>query len=251
METIHLDFDDNTAMVMLNHGVTNALSPQVVSELAEVLESVRDHSNVKALVLTSTSEKFFSIGFDLPKLIELSETDLRNYYQSFNRLCIQLYSLPKPTVAAIPGHAIAGGCILALCCDYRFIAEGRKLMGLNEVKLGVPVPYPATCILQQLVGTRYSREIVEAGEFFLPETLLQMGLIDRVLHLEKVLPTAIEMAKGLAAHPPEALAMIKRNRVEPVVEQIQGRLEEREQIFVEQWRSAEAQKRLREATKTF
>ena len=197
METIHLDFDDNIAMVMLNHGVTNALSPQLIRELAEVLESVAKHSNVKALVLTSVSEKFFSIGFDLPKLIQLSEADLRNYYKTFNRVCMQLYSLPKPTVAAIPGHAIAGGCILALCCDYRFMAEGRKLMGLNEVKLGVPVPYPAACILQQLVGTRHSREIMETGEFFLPETLLQMGLIDRVLNLEKLLPTAIEMAKGM------------------------------------------------------
>ena len=104
-------------------------------------------------------------------------------------------------------------------------------MGLNEIKLGVPVPYPATCILHQLVGTRYSREIVETGEFFLPETLLQMGLVDRSLHLEKVLPTAIEMAKSITVHPSHAYAMIKRNRVEPVVEQIHDRLEEREEIF--------------------
>lgn len=77
---------------------------------------------------------------------------------------LALYTLPKPVVAAITGHAIAGGCILALCCDYRFISEGRKLMGLNEVKLGVPVPYLADRVLHALVGTRYAREIIESGE---------------------------------------------------------------------------------------
>jgi len=145
METIHVDFDDSIAMVMLNHGVTNAIDLQLVHELAQVLQSVLDHSNVRALVLTSTNEKFFSIGFDLPRLLKLSRDELTEFYSSFNRVCMQLHGLRKPTIAAIPGHAVAGGCILAICCDWRLIAEGRTLMGLNEIRLAVPVPYPVHC----------------------------------------------------------------------------------------------------------
>ena len=99
----------------------------------------------------------------------------------------KLFTFPKPTAAAISGHAIAGGCILTLCCDYRYIAEGRKLMGLNEIKLGVPVPYVADCILRSLVGFRHAREIMESGDFYQPETSFQKGLVDAVLPLENVL----------------------------------------------------------------
>ena len=74
---------------------------------------------------------------------------------------------------------------MALCCDYRFIAEGRKLMGLNEVKLGVPVPYLGDCILRHLVGARHARDIMDTGDFYHPEVLLQMGMVDQALPLEK------------------------------------------------------------------
>jgi len=139
--------------------------------LAGIIEKIKHDANVKGIVLTSSNEKFFSIGFDIPGLFEFSKEDLSNFYRSFNQLSIALNTLPKPTIAAITGHAIAGGCILALCCDYRFIAEGRKLMGPNEIKLGVPIPYPADCILRSLVGTRNAREITDNGDFYEPEKL--------------------------------------------------------------------------------
>jgi len=251
METIHVDFDENTAVVMLNRGVTNALSPRLLSELHEVLQSISDHPTVHALVLTSTNEKFFSIGFDIPRLLQLPREDLAGFYKSFNEVCLLLYGLPKPTIAAIPGHAIAGGCILALCCDWRLISEGRKLMGLNEVKLGVPVPYPATCILGDLVGARYAREIMETGELFDPERLQRMGIVDHVLPIEEVLPKAMETAETLGAHPADAFAMIKNNRVIPIIAKVRTLLAEKEKSFVAHWYSDEARLRLMEAAKKF
>ena len=82
METIHVDFDESTAVVMLNRGVTNALSSQLLEELREVLQSIREHANVHAVVLTSTNEKFFSIGFDIPSLLQLPREDLEGFYLS-------------------------------------------------------------------------------------------------------------------------------------------------------------------------
>ncbi|MEE8391251.1 MAG: enoyl-CoA hydratase/isomerase family protein [Anaerolineae bacterium] len=138
-EILYTEYRDRVAIVKLNRPVTNALNLQLVDELTETLQNVRHDANVHSLVLGSSNEKFFSIGFDIPQLFELDRESFTKFYQAFNRVCLDLYTLPKPTVAAIPGHAIAGGCILALCCDYRLIAQGRKLMGLNEIKLGVPI----------------------------------------------------------------------------------------------------------------
>ena len=124
-------------------------------------------------------------------------------------------------------------------------------MGLNEIRLGLPVPYPGDCVLHHLVGVRYAREIMDDGGFYQPEQLLQMGLIDQLLPLERVLPESIERARSLGAWPQEAFAMIKRNRVEGVEAQVLARLEEKEQSFIERWYSDEARQRLREAMEKF
>jgi enoyl-CoA hydratase/carnithine racemase len=248
---IRIEYDGTVAIVKLDRDVTNALNLDLVTELDKTLQVVKQDAQVHSLVLTSTHEKFFSIGFDIPQLYELSKNDFSIFYKAFNRLCMDLYTVPKMTVAAITGHAVAGGCILALCCDYRFIAEGKKKMGLNEIKLGVPIPYPADCMLRQIVGFRNSREIVDSGNFYLPEKLLHLGLIDEIFALDKVLPEAIEKAKLIEKLSPDAFAFIKRNRVEEVVGQISSKLREKEQIFLELWYSNEVRDRLKIAMEKF
>jgi len=251
MGLIHVERHDQVAVLKLNRGVTNALNLQLLHELAEHLREMRDDSAARALVLGSANDKFFSIGLDIPGLFGLARQDFAAFFQTFDRVCLDLYTWPKPTVAAISGHATAGGCILALCCDYRFIAEGRKLMGLNEVKLGVPVPYPGDCILRQVVGIQNAREIMDTGEFYPPEKLFQMGMVDQVLPLDQVLPQAIEKAEREGALPDEVFGSSKRSRVARVEAQILERLAEQEQLFVERWYSEETRERLREAMKKF
>jgi enoyl-CoA hydratase/carnithine racemase len=251
MDMIQLEYDDGVALVKLNRPVTNALNLQMTDEMAKALQNLEHDSSVRSVVFCSSSAKFFSIGFDIPHLFELTRRDFGVFYHAFNRVCLHLYTLPKPTVAAITGHAIAGGCILALCCDYRFIADGRKLMGLNEIKLGVPVPYLADCVLRHLVGTRYAREVVETGEFYPPEESSRLGMVDLVLPLEEVMPRAIEKARSLGASSQEAYTMIKQNRVETVKAQILARFEDKAEYFVERWYSVQAREQLLEAMKKF
>lgn len=247
---ISIEIHNDVAIISLHREVTNALDLNLLNLLAETLERMNTDS-ISSLILTSSNDKFFSIGFDIPQLFEFTKKDFEHFFQTFNRFSLDLYTYPKPTIAAITGHAIAGGCILALCCDYRFIAEGRKLMGLNEIKLGVPVPYPADCILRQLVGSRNAREILNTGEFYQPEKLLKMGMVDRVLPPEQVLPRALEKAELLGAMPQEAFAMIKRNRVEYVEAHVLTCLAEKEHLFIERWYSNEVRQRLREAIEKF
>ncbi|MGD8603583.1 MAG: enoyl-CoA hydratase/isomerase family protein, partial [Anaerolineales bacterium] len=132
---------DRMAVVRLDRAVTNAINGEMVEDLSNTLKSLASDENVKGVVLTSANDKFFSIGLDIPLLFDLDVDQFRSFYHSFNQVCVEMLRFPKPLVAALSGHAIAGGYILAVCCDYRLIAEGRKLVGLNEIKLGVPVPY--------------------------------------------------------------------------------------------------------------
>jgi enoyl-CoA hydratase/carnithine racemase len=251
MKMIDITCHDGVAVVKLDRGVTNALDLDLVREIGKGLQNVKSDPSVRGIVLTSANEKFFSIGFDIPYLFELGREDVKIFYRTYNQTCMDLLTLPKPTIAAIGGHAIAGGCILTLFCDYRIIAAGRKLMGLNEVKLGVSVPYPADCMLRSLVGSRRAREIMEMGDFYEPEVLLQMGVVDRVLPPEEVLPEAIEQARHLGSMPQEAYAAIKRNRTEAVESEILARLEEKERLFLDCWFSDEARPRLRDAMEKF
>ncbi|MCG2767308.1 MAG: enoyl-CoA hydratase/isomerase family protein [Chloroflexota bacterium] len=248
---ITVDYRDDVAVVRLSRSVTNALNLELVNQLRDTLERIEHDPNVCGLVLGTSSDKFFSIGFDIPQLFDLTRKEFEIFYRAINRTCLDLYTMPKPTVAALTGHAIAGGCILALCCDDRFIADGRKLMGLNEIKLGVPVPYVADCVLQDLVGVQKAREIIDGGEFYAAEASLWMGMVDQVLPLEQVVPRSIEKVRLADASSREAFEQTKRVRVAAIEAQVLARQEEETQLFMERWYSDEARERLREAMEKF
>jgi enoyl-CoA hydratase/carnithine racemase len=136
MEFIKIEEHDRVTLVKLNRGVINAINHQVIQEVGEALRVAKVDVGVCGLVLTSANAKFFSIGFDLPEIYPFSRQKFSAFFHQYNLLCLDLYTFPKPVISAVTGHATAGGCILALCTDYRFMAEGRALMGVNESKLG-------------------------------------------------------------------------------------------------------------------
>lgn len=241
---------DRVAILKLARDVTNALNLEHVLRLAKALEEAKQDSEVRGIVLASANDKIFSLGFDIPWLYEADQEQVGRFYRLFNKTCLDLYTIPKPTIAAITGHAIAGGTILALCCDYRHIADGRKLMGLNEIKLGVPVPYLPDCIARQLLGTNKAREVLETGDFYPAEDLLRMGMVDQVLPLESVLTKSVEKAAQLGSAP-RAFALIKQNRVETIEARVREHGEEKARAFLGCWYSPDAQEKLREAIKKF
>jgi enoyl-CoA hydratase/carnithine racemase len=248
---VRVERDKGVAVVRLDRGVINPINLEMVRKLAETLEALRADAGVTGVVLASASRKFFSMGFDLPELLELDRAGMAEFFGAFNEACVSLYTLAKPTIAAIENHAVAGGCILALCCDYRYIAEGRNLMGLNEIKLGVPVPYLAQCILQQVAGGRAAREVAYGGELHEPEELLKMGLVDRVLKPAQVLVDAINRAKELGAMSSEAFAAIKRTRTDRIQRLYALNSEEKEKEFLDCWFSEGTRPLLQEAMAKF
>jgi 3,2-trans-enoyl-CoA isomerase len=251
MEVIGLEQQDGVALVKLNKGIINAINQQVIDELSEVLQMFKDDPAVRGLVLTSNNDKFFSIGFDLPELYPLPQQEFGAFFRAFNLLCLDLYTFPKPTTAAITGHATAGGCILALCTDYRFIAGGHRLIGVNESKLGVPITYLANCLLRQLVGERQAREGVSSGTLYTPEKALQIGMVDGVYPLAKLISAAIQKTRDLGEMPGDAFAENKRLGVRATESQVRSYLEEEITLFLKQWYSPTARQHLGDALTKF
>ncbi len=240
-----------TLVIRLDRSVTNAINAEMVAALSETLVLLSNDPEVAALVLSTTSEKFFSIGLDIPSLFPLPRDAFARFLHDFNRLSLALLTLPRPTVAAIRGHAVAGGCVLALCCDYRVIGAGKKLMGLNEAKLGVPVPYPALQALMQVVGAGTARRIIDSASFYGPGELLRIGLVDQVADGEDAEQTAIILATQLAEIPSQTYGAIKADRLGPMVAEVLRRQEEKERVFLDCWFSEQTQENLKAAMAKF
>lgn len=242
---------DHIAIVRLDRAVTNAIDGAMLDELSTTMKTLAEDVNVQGVVLTSANDKFFSIGLDIPLLFDFDVDQFRSFYHTFNQVCVGLLRFPKPLVAALSGHAIAGGYILALCCDYRLIAEGRKLVGLNEIKLGLPVPYVADRMLHALIGFGKARQVMDQGGFFEPYDARTLGLVDEIYPAEDLFERTVKCVGQLGEHDPHAFAAIKLNRLAPVLADIETRIKGQEDLFVDLWFSDQTRKRLQEAIKKF
>jgi enoyl-CoA hydratase/carnithine racemase len=229
MSKVMIESRDNVAIMRLKNKVTNAISPDFVNDISAALNKIK--SEFQGMILAG-GDKFFCIGFDLPELLKLDRTGMTQFFYKFNQVAFDLFTLPLPTACAITGHAIAGGNILALACDYRFAASGKKLIGLNEVKLGVPVPYLADLMLRQIVGDRAATDIVYRGEFMASSEAEQIGLVDEVVPQEEVEDRAVEKIAELAALPRAAFTTIKANRVEAIRLSYEKTMNQKMKIFL-------------------
>ena len=248
---IEREIRDNIAICSLNRGITNALNANMVQLIKNEFDELKDNPDIVGVVLRSSNFKFYSIGLDIPELFPLSGEEFTSFFQSFTELCVNILEFPKPVVTTLSGHTIAGGCILALCCDYRYAKKGNLKMGLNEIKLGVPVPYIAECILKDLIGIRQTRNVCETGDFFLPEQLLTLGLIDEITSEEDLQETAIKKINQIASSSLDAFSKIKEIRNEQILERFNKNYKRTTKVFVDLWYSPTTRTRLKEAMEKF
>jgi len=248
MPTVTVENQGDIAIVRLDNGVTNAINPAMLAELDLALVQARENSTG---LLLAGGVKFFSIGFDLPALLKLDRPQFTDFWCSFNQTFIDIYTLPIPTVCAITGHAIAGGAVLSLAPDFRIGASGNKQIGLNEVKLGIPVPYSTDLVLRQLVGDRAATDMIYRGDFITPSEAAKIGLVDEVTDMEAVEQRALEKLQTLAAQPQPAFVAVKQNRTEAIRRQYEKLHTEKDEYFITCWFSEPVQALLAKAAKTF
>jgi enoyl-CoA hydratase/carnithine racemase len=156
-----------------------------------------------------------------------------------------------PTACAIDGHATAGGAIFAIGTDFRFVSPGRRFIGFNEVKIGIPLPYLVDLILRQIVGDRCATELMFSGEFVEPEEAQRIGLVDDIFTSEDLEEKAVAKIAELAVLPTCGLTTIKNNRVEAVRSRFEEKRSADPDWFLDCWFNPAVQELLKETAKKF
>ncbi|MBU1194537.1 MAG: enoyl-CoA hydratase/isomerase family protein [Proteobacteria bacterium] len=248
MSKATIEEQGDVAVVRMTNGTTNAINPEFIEDLTIALKTVR--TDFRGMVLAGNA-KFFVIGFDVPTLLKLDRAGMADFFHRFNQLILDLYTFALPTACAIAGHAIGGGNIIALATDYRFMVEGKKRIGLNEIQLGVPVPYLADLILRQIVGDRAATEMLYTGDMMSVAAALKFGLVDETVPEEDLELKAIEKIANFAKFSSEGFAAIKANRTGAIQVAYLADFEEKNAQFIDLWFSQNVQALLHKAAEKF
>jgi enoyl-CoA hydratase/carnithine racemase len=235
------------ATVVLRRGKVNALDEAMVEALHETFRALERDGAVEAVVLTGHGS-FFSFGFDIPALLAYSQDAFRRYLAKFTGLYTYLYLFPKPIVASLNGHTIAGGCMLALACDFRLMARGRAKISLNEITFGSSVFAGSVEMLRALVGQRRAEAVLLGGALYPAEEALDLGLVDEISPPEELGARALALARGYAEKDGAAFRGLKALLRRPVAERMVEREERSIREFTELWYSAATRERLKGIT---
>src|SRR5450631_70623 len=184
--------------------VLNALNRKTMEELNEVLIAARDDDHVRALILTGAGEKSFVAGADISELAVQTPTGGKETAAFGQGVLQRLEALGKPSIAAINGFALGGGCEVALACSIRLASKTARL-GQPEVKLGIITGYGGSQRLPRLVGKGIAHELILTGEMMSAEEALRIGLVNRVVEPGDLLATAEAIAKKIIANAPIAV----------------------------------------------
>jgi enoyl-CoA hydratase/carnithine racemase len=206
------------AVLQMTHGKANAMDLEFCRALAAQVQTCLQ-SPAGALVLTGQG-KMFSAGVDLPRLVAGGAAYAHEFLPAMNRAFETLFTFSKPLVAAVNGHAIAGGCVIACCGDYRIMAREPGRIGIPELLVGVPFPVVPLEIVRFATPPQHLQALIYRGLTLAPDDALRYGLVDAVVDPDRMLDEAVAIADSLAAAPFEAFHLTKRLLREPAIRRI-------------------------------
>jgi enoyl-CoA hydratase/carnithine racemase len=196
------------ALLTMVHGKANALDIDFCEAIAQQFEALR-HSPSKAVVLTGQG-KMFSAGVDLLRLSAGGAAYVRRFLPALHRLYDTVFYFPKPVVAAVNGHAIAGGCVLQCCADKRIATRDGGRIGVTELLVGVPFPPLAFEVMRFATPPRYFVDGMYSGATFTPDVALSRGLVDELADGAALIDRAVAAAESLASLSPRGFAQTKQ-----------------------------------------
>ena len=207
-EFIRLDISDGIGTIRLDRPPMNALNVQVQEELREAAKQATTSDEIKAIIVYG-GQKVFAAGADIKEMAGMGYAAMAARATELTSAFDALARVPKPTVAAITGYALGGGCELALACDWRVAAADAKL-GQPEINLGIIPGAGGTQRLSRLVGPAKAKDIIMTGRFVDAGEALSIGLVDRVVPADDVLEAATAMARQFVNGPSVALRAAKQ-----------------------------------------
>lgn len=247
MNFVEVSKKEGIATLTLCRGKVNALNGEVVDQIRETLLNIETDPGIWAVILTGKGS-FFSFGFDVPEFLSYSRDEFSDYLKNFTRLLSYIFMYPKPIVAALNGHTMAGGCMLSLACDQRIMAAGRGKISLNEISFGSSVLAGSTEMLRACAGNANAQEILFSGAMYSAEQAKEMGLVDHVVQEQDLTELSEKIAGQLGKKPSAAFASIKLLLRKPVVQAFEEKEEDAIKEFVKIWYSDATWENLKKIT---
>lgn len=217
MSFFQVETRDNHVLVKMNRGKVNPINTEFLHQMHTLVHEVNQDSAIRGVILTG-QEHYFSAGVDVVELFGYDAAAVRHFWSSLLDLLADLVASPKAWIAAISGHSPAGGCVLALCCDYRVMAQGDYKIGLNEVPVGIVVPVSILDLYASVIGTRLAYQYLLDGRLLSAVEALSVGLVDEVVPMAQVVPQAMLKLQQYLALSPVAWQTTKCHLRQPLVQ---------------------------------
>ena len=209
--------DGDLHLVTMNNG-QNTICPDWQQRMLEILDSVENDCGQGASLVLTGVDKFFCNGLNLEKLMTLSPQEMELFGRHMAEIHSRFLILPCPTVAAMNGHAFAGGAFLALSCDYRLMREDRGWFSVSEVDVGVPIPAPMMGILQGKLSANTARDALFTGKRYTADEAVVAGIADGKAAMDGLLEQAKSLATQLGTKEPGIFKTLKQTWFGPMAE---------------------------------
>ena len=243
MNTLQVTIKDRLAVVALNRGKSNPMNAEMIKELHTLVRSIDNDDNIGGLIITG-KENFFSAGLDLIELYDYNEEQIAIFWKDFLAFQAALVSFKKPMIAAISGHSPAGGCVIAISCDYRVMSQGKYIIGLNEIPVGIIVPDSIFHLYSFWLGERKAYQLLIEGKLLSVDEALQAGLIDEISNPESVISTAEKQIRKYMQLNPATWSQSKLNLRKHLIAAANADQTENLNAMIKQWWSPETRKAL-------
>jgi enoyl-CoA hydratase/carnithine racemase len=234
-EGVRIETRGRVAIVRMDKARGNAIDAAFLHAMTEACARVGEDGNVQGVLLASAHPKLFCPGLDLITLIDYDRPALEAFMLRFAELVWQLYGLRKPMVAAVNGHAVAGGCILALTADWRILRRGGAQIGLNEVRIGVPLPWTVALLLRSSVPAAGLVPVALLGRNFADEEALSVGLVHELADGDAFEDHCLARLEELSDKDNESVGTIKAYLRQDTLDQMKAHERARIADFLDAW----------------
>ncbi|NXG02095.1 ECI1 isomerase, partial [Sakesphorus luctuosus] len=243
---VELNESSGVAMMKFKSPPVNSLSLDFLTEFSISLEKLENDRACRGVIITSAIPKIFSSGLDITEMCGKSMEHYAEFWRAVQEMWIRLYSSNMVTVAAINGASPAGGCLIALSCDYRIMAENPKFsIGLNEAQLGIVAPFWFKDTFVNVVGQRVAERALQLGSLYPAPEALRLGLVDELVPEEKLLEKASAVMAQWLALPDHARQITKSMMRKAVLDRLVAHREEDIKYFINFISKESIQKSLR------
>jgi len=244
MSGIRIERQGRLAILRLDKARGNAIDEPFVAEMTRAVAEVAKDAEVSGVLLGSAHPKLFCPGLDLVTLVEYDRPAFERFMKAFGEMALALFALEKPMVAALSGHAVAGGCVIALTADHRILRRGAQI-GLNEVRVGVPLPWSVALLLRASVPPGSLSRVALMGSNFTDEEAVSLGLVHEVRDTFGFEAACLARLEEFADKDPRAVSTTKSYLRASVLAEMRSQEDARRVDFLDAWFSPEGRARIR------